>query len=352
MVATGRGAQRGVLIRQAAALEELARIDTLVIDKTGTLTAGRPELTVLRAMGSIGDDRLLALAASLERGSEHPLAAAIVRAAEQRGLKLSPIETFSTSVGQGVSGSIEGHTVTLGSPRFLEQQGISTAAIEKAAHDDAAAGRTPLAVAIDGALAGYLALADPIKPSAKEAVNALARLGIEVVMATGDAAGTAHAVADTLGIANVQAAMTPASKSALIESLKAKGRKVAFAGDGINDAPALAKADVGIAMGTGADVAIETAGIVLPKGDVMAIVRARALAEATLTNIKQNLVFAFGYNVLGIPIAAGVLYPAFGLLLSPMLAALAMSLSSVSVIANSLRLGSALGTPRVAAPRP
>jgi Cu+-exporting ATPase len=331
-----------VLIRQAAALETLAGVDTLVVDKTGTLTEGRPALVAVRAEGGVGEDELLVLAASLERGSEHPLASAIVRAAEDKGLSLAPIEHFTAVPGRGVSGSIGGRAVLLGSLAFLEQQKIATAAIADTANSEAARGRTPLAVALDGRLAGLLTLADPIKPSAVAALRALAAKGIEVEMATGDAQGTASAVASELGIAKVAAAVTPAGKAELVARLKREGRKVAFAGDGINDAPALAEADVGIAMGTGADVAIESAGIVLPKGDLMAIVRARALAEATLANIRQNLVFAFGYNAIGIPIAAGVLYPAFGLLLSPMLAALAMSLSSVSVIANALRLGRSL----------
>jgi Cu+-exporting ATPase len=342
MVATGRGARHGVLIRQAAALETLAGVDTLVVDKTGTLTEGRPALVAVRAQGGVSEDELLTFAASLERGSEHPLASAIVRAAEDKGLSLAPIEHFTAVPGQGVSGSIGGRAVMLGSLAFLEQQKIATAATADTANSESARGRTPLAVALDGRLAGLLTLADPIKPSAVAALRALAAKGIEVEMATGDAQGTASAVASELGIAKVAAAVTPAGKAELVARLKREGRKVAFAGDGINDAPALAEADVGIAMGTGADVAIESAGIVLPKGDLMAIVRARALAEATLANIRQNLVFAFGYNAIGIPIAAGVLYPAFGLLLSPMLAALAMSLSSVSVIANALRLGRSL----------
>jgi len=352
MVATGRGAQRGVLIRQAAALETLAGIDTLVVDKTGTLTEGRPALVALQALPGVAADELLALAASLERGSEHPLAAAIVRAAEEKGLALSPIEDFVTVTGQGVEGRVGGRSVMLGSLRFLESRGVATAAIVREAHDEAAKARTPLAVALDGKLAGTLSLADPIKPSAVEALRALAAEGIEVEMATGDAEATAQAVARELGIAKVAAAITPEGKARLIARLRTEGRKVAFAGDGINDAPALAAADVGIAMGTGADVAIESAGIVLPKGDLTAIVRARALAEATLANIRQNLVFAFGYNALGIPIAAGVLYPLFGILLSPMIAAAAMSLSSVSVIANALRLGAHLSAPRPAAGMP
>jgi Cu+-exporting ATPase len=346
MVATGRGAQRGVLIRQAAALEALAGVDTLVVDKTGTLTEGHPALVGIDAVSGVDADELLALAASLERGSEHPLASAIVRAAEDKGLVLAPIGDFTTVTGRGVSGTIKGRAVVLGSLAFLDEQGIETSGVAAHARSEAARARTALAVALDGRLAGTLSLADPIKPSAVGALKALAARGIEVEMATGDAEGTARAVANELGIAKFAAAVTPAGKADLIARLKKEGRKVAFAGDGINDAPALAAADVGIAMGTGADVAIESAGLVLPKGDLTAIVRAHELAEATLANIRQNLVFAFGYNALGIPVAAGVLYPVFGLLLSPMIAAAAMSLSSVSVIANSLRLGASLGSTR------
>ncbi len=338
MVATGRGAREGILIRNAEALEALAYADTLVVDKTGTLTEGRPKLTDIVCNGT-PEMELLSLAASLEAASEHPVAAAITAAARERGLKLAPVSNFEAVTGQGARGSVSGKAIAIGNARFLATLGIDV----NAYHDDAARmandGKSPLFVAIDGSAQGLLAVSDPIKATARDAVHALQALGLKVVMATGDRRETAEAVAHALGITEVHAGLLPAEKSRLISELKVQGRKVAFAGDGINDAIALSTASAGIAMGTGADVAIESAGITLPKGDLRGLVRARLLASATVANIKQNLAFAFGYNALGIPIAAGVLYPILGLLLSPMIAALAMSLSSVSVIANALRLG-------------
>jgi Cu+-exporting ATPase len=345
MVATGRGAREGVLVRDAEALEALARVDTLVVDKTGTLTEGKPRLTDVRALGATDETELLTLAASLEKASEHALAAAVVAGAAERGLELPEPERFEALSGLGVRGRVAGHDVSIGNPRLLRSEGARStdseaalAGLEREAHDLSSEGKTVLYVAVDGRPAGILAVADTVKATAADALAALRAHGIDVIMATGDNALTAAAVARGLDITTVHAEVLPADKSRIISDLKSRGRRVAFAGDGINDAPALATASVGIAMGTGADVAIESAGITLPKGDLRGIVRARALAEATLSNIKQNLVFAFGYNALGIPIAAGVLYPLIGVLLSPIVAALAMSLSSVSVIGNALRL--------------
>jgi Cu+-exporting ATPase len=339
MVATGRGAREGVLVKSAGALEALARVDTLVVDKTGTLTEGKPKLTDIVPFEGMDENELIALAASLEKGSEHTLAAAVVAGALARGVTLREPQEFEAVAGRGIRGKVSGKDVALGNPRFIEQLGIDTSGAAKIVRRLSLEGKTTLLVAVGERLQGVIAVADPVKASAGEALEALEARGIEVVMATGDARETAERVAHELGIASVHASMLPSEKAKLVTELKARGRRVAFAGDGINDAPALAAADVGIAMGTGADVAIESAGLTLPKGDLRAIARARALAEATLVNIKQNLAFAFGYNALLVPIAAGVLYPAFGLLLSPMIAALAMSLSSVSVIANALRLG-------------
>ena len=339
MVATGRGAREGVLVRNAEALERLAAVDTLIVDKTGTLTEGKPSLTDVVALGGFDETALLQLAASLEKASEHPLAEPIVKAAEARGLRLLPAEAFEAVTGQGITGRVDGHTVALGTVRLMQRLDIAAGDIEQQLDALRREGRIALLAAVDGKLAGWLALADPIKPSARNALTALQRRGIDVVMATGDSRTTAQAVARELGIATVHAEVLPEDKARLAVRLKGEGRKVAMAGDGINDAPALAAADVGIAMGTGADVALESAGITLLKGDLSGIVRARRLAEATVANIWQNLAFAFGYNALGIPIAAGVLYPVTGMLLSPMIAAAAMSLSSVSVVANALRLG-------------
>ncbi|MEQ1653430.1 MAG: heavy metal translocating P-type ATPase [Hyphomicrobium sp.] len=338
MVATGRGAREGVLIRNAEALESFAKADMLVVDKTGTLTEGRPKLTDIVCDGT-PEMELLALAASLEQASEHPIASAITNAARERGLAITAVDSFEAISGQGAKGNVSGRRIAIGNARFLTTLGINADRFHDDAERMARDGKSPLYVAIDGAAAGLLAVSDPIKPTAHDAIRQLQALGLTVVMATGDRRETAAAVARDLGITEVHAGLLPDEKSRLISELKIRGHKVAFAGDGINDAIALSTADAGIAMGTGADVAIESAGITLPKGDLRGIVRARELATATVANIKQNLAFAFGYNVIGIPIAAGVLYPVFGVLLSPMVAALAMSLSSVSVIANALRLG-------------
>jgi Cu+-exporting ATPase len=339
MVATGRGAREGVLIRNAEALERLASVDTLIVDKTGTLTEGKPALTDVVALAGFEEAALLQLAASLEKASEHPLAEAIVAGAKARGIELLAPEHFSAVIGQGVRGRVAGRTVALGTARLMQGLGIDAGSAEAELTHLRSEGRIALLAAVDGRLAGWIAVADPVKAAAFPALAALKERGIEVVMATGDNRTTAEAVARQLGIATVHADVLPADKARIVAELEAQGRKVAMAGDGINDAPALAAADVGIAMGSGADVAIESAGITLLKGDLSGILRARRLAEATLTNIKQNLVFAFGYNALGVPIAAGVLYPVLGLLLSPMIAAAAMSLSSVSVVGNALRLG-------------
>ena len=338
MVATGKGAREGILIRNAEALEALAGADTLVVDKTGTLTEGKPRLSDIVADG-IGELDLLALAASVEQASEHPIAGAVVAAARERGLPLVPVSDFEAIAGQGTRGKAGGKSITIGNVRLIETLGIEAKDFPARAEAMAERGATPLFVAVDGHIAGLFAIADTVKATARAAIADLKAAGLTIVMATGDRRETALAVARELGIGEVHAALLPAEKSRLISELKARGRKVAFAGDGINDAVALSTADAGIAMGTGADVAIESAGITLPKGDLKALVRARRLATATVANIKQNLAFAFGYNALGIPIAAGVLYPLSGLLLSPMIAAVAMSLSSVSVITNALRLG-------------
>jgi Cu+-exporting ATPase len=335
MTATGRGAQAGVLIREAEALERFSTVDTLIVDKTGTLTEGKPTLTDIVAVDD-DENRLLGLAAALERGSQHPLAEAILTAAEERGLALEVTEGFEATNGKGVSGTIGGRRVSLGNRAMM--QGMDLGDLEAQAERLEAEGKTAMFVAIDGSVAGLVAVADRIKPTTAEAIRALHESGLRIIMATGDTERTARALAKELGIDEVHAGLLPEDKKALVDALRAKGRKIAVAGDGVNDAPALAAADVGIAMGTGADVAMESAGITLVKGDLNGIVRARRLSEATMQNIRQNLFFAFAYNAIGVPVAAGVLYPVFGLLLSPMLAALAMSLSSVSVIANALRL--------------
>ncbi|WP_442583645.1 heavy metal translocating P-type ATPase [Mesorhizobium sp. ASY16-5R] len=338
MTATGRGAQAGVLVKDAEALERLSTVDTLIVDKTGTLTEGRPKLTDVVAAGGLDEDALLGLAAALEQGSEHPLAEAIVEGARQRGVTIDKVSAFEAVTGKGVKGFVAGHTVALGNAAMMRDIGVDTAAL--AAQGDAlrAEGRTVMYVALEGRLAGFVAVADPVKANAVQAIRALHDSGLRIVMATGDNALTAKSVAAKLGIDEVRADMTPEAKHALVDELRGRGAKVAMAGDGVNDAPALAAADVGIAMGTGADVALESAGITLLKGDLSGIARARRLSQATMRNIRQNLFFAFAYNVVGVPVAAGVLYPVFGMLLSPMLAAAAMSLSSVSVIGNALRL--------------
>jgi Cu+-exporting ATPase len=338
MAATGRGAQEGVLVKSAAALEQMATVDTLVIDKTGTLTEGKPRLATIHVTGRLDEAQLLQRAASLERGSEHPLAAAIVAEAERRRLPLQPLHGFAALTGSGVSSEVAGQQLLIGNAGLMRSHGIDIEASSASVRDMAATGQTAIYAAVDGELAGILVISDPLRAGARDAVAALQARGISTIMATGDAISPAQTVAGDTGIAEFHAAMLPAQKAELVASLKRQGRTVAFAGDGINDAPALAGADVGIAMGTGAGVAIESAGLTLLGGDVGAIVRARDLAVATRANIRQNLGFAFAYNLLGIPLAAGALYPLFGILLSPMVAALAMSLSSVSVIANALRL--------------
>tara|TARA_R110000824_G_scaffold390760_12_gene587823 strand:+ start:24068 stop:26401 length:2334 start_codon:yes stop_codon:yes gene_type:complete len=336
--AAGRGAQAGVLIKDAEALERMAAVDTLIVDKTGTLTMGRPKLTDTITLGDMLDVDLLSLAAALERGSEHPLAEAIVEGAETQGATRQEAADFEAVTGKGVRGKVGGHTVALGNAAMMQEMGLDTAQAEAKADTLRAMGKTAMFVAVDGALAGIVAVADPIKDSTALAIKELHALGLRIIMATGDNERTAQAVAGKLGIDEVRAGVLPEAKKDLIDQLRREGHKIAMAGDGVNDAPALAAADVGIAMGTGADVAMESAGITLLGGDLMGIVRARKLARATLRNIKQNLFFAFAYNTLGVPIAAGLLYPVTGLLLSPMIAAAAMSLSSVSVISNALRL--------------
>jgi P-type Cu+ transporter len=348
MVATGRGAREGVLVRNAQALEQLAAVDTLIVDKTGTLTDGKPVLTDVVVAGGFDEMTVLTLAGSLELGSGHPLAAAIVAEARRRGAALQSPETFAAVPGQGLEGRVNGRAVALGNAALMLGRAVDVTPATAAVESLRRAGKIALLVAVDGKLAGWLALGDPIKKNAAHAVAALTARGIDVIMATGDHALTAAAVADALGIAKVHAGLVPADKADLVQRLKADGRKVAMAGDGINDAPALAAADVGIAMGSGADVAIESAGITLLRGDLAGIVRARRLAEAAVRNIKENLAFAFAYNALGVPVAAGVLYPVAGVLLSPMIAAAAMSLSSVSVIGNALRLA----TVKLAEPMP
>ena len=342
MVATARGAHFGVLFRNAEAIETLRQVNTLVVDKTGTLTEGKPKLVQVVATGSAGvEHEVLRLAASLERGSEHPLAAAIVQGAVERGITLSAVQNFASITGKGVTGEFDGKTVLLGNRALLADEQIDTAALQQQAESLRSQGQTVMFVAVDGKAAGMIGVADPIKASTPDAIQALHREGIRVVMMTGDSRTTAEAVAKRLNIDAVFAEVLPDQKAEKVKSLQAQGHVVAMAGDGINDAPALAQAHVGIAMGTGTDVAMESAHVTLVKGDLRGIVRARELSRATITNIKQNLFFAFVYNVAGIPIAAGVLYPAFGILLSPILAAAAMSLSSVSVIANALRLRNA-----------
>ncbi|MBX5191198.1 heavy metal translocating P-type ATPase [Rhizobium sp. NZLR3b] len=338
MIATGRGAGEGVLIKDAEALERFSKVDTLIVDKTGTLTEGKPKLTDIVAFGGIEETRLLSLAASLERGSEHPLADAIVSGAEERGVAFVEITGFEAKTGKGVQGLAGDTNIALGNAAMLADLGIDPSALAEKTEALRGEGKTVMFVVLDGALAGLVAVADRIKPTTSAAIKALHDSGLKIIMATGDNERTARAVAKSLGIDEVRADLLPEGKSALIDELRAKGAVIAMAGDGVNDAPALAAADVGIAMGTGADVAMESAGITLVRGDLTGIVRARRLADATMRNIRQNLGFAFGYNALGVPVAAGLLYPIFGLLLSPMIAAAAMSLSSVSVISNALRL--------------
>ncbi len=338
MTATGRGAQAGVLIKDAEALERMARVDTLVVDKTGTLTEGRPQLTDVIALDGFSEADILLNAASLERGSEHPLAEAIVAGAEAQEQVLQPVSDFEAITGKGVKGFVGQSALALGNVAMMELEGVDYKYATSAADELRTNGKTAMFLAVDNRLAGIVAVADPIKSTTADAIEALHHAGLKIIMATGDNERTARAVADQLGIDDVRAGVLPEDKKLLIDQLQAEGRLVAMAGDGVNDAPALAAAEVGIAMGTGADVAVESAGITLLKGDLGGIVRARKLAQAALLNIKQNLFFAFVYNSAGVPIAAGILYPLTGLLLSPMLAAAAMSLSSVSVIANALRM--------------
>lgn len=341
MVATGRGAQAGVLIKNAEMLERFADVDTLIVDKTGTLTLGKPKLTDVVATDGFDESEVLRLAASLERGSEHPLAEAIVEGAVERGLAVTSPDDFSAETGKGVRGRIDERSVALGNLPMMQLLGIDAARLGSQADRLRTQGKTAMFVAIDNVPAGIVAVADPIKDTTREAIAALHGEGFRIVMVTGDNEQTARAVANQLGLDEVRADVLPADKAKIVRQLQERGAKVAMAGDGVNDAPALAQADVGIAMGTGADVAIESAGVTLVKGDLRGVVRARRLAQATMRNIKQNLFFAFAYNAVGVPVAAGILYPVFGLLLSPIIAAAAMSLSSVSVIGNALRLRSA-----------
>ena len=338
MVGVGRGAQAGVLIKNAEALERMEKVDTLVVDKTGTLTEGRPKVVAVAPAPGFEESEALRLAASVEQASEHPLAAAIVASARELGLPLSPVSEFDSPTGKGAVGVVDGRWVRLGNAKFLHELGIDTADLDGEAERLRADGATAIFLAVDRKLAAVIAIADPVKPTTSEALKLLAQDGVRVVMLTGDNRTTAQAVARRLGIENVEAEVLPDQKSAVVVKLRQQGRVVAMAGDGVNDAPALAAADVGIAMGTGTDVAIESASITLLKGDLTGIVRARRLSAATMRNIRQNLFFAFVYNAAGVPIAAGALYPVFGILLSPVIAAAAMALSSVSVVANSLRL--------------
>ena len=341
MVATGKGALAGVLVKNAESLENFAKVDTLIVDKTGTLTMGKPALTDIYTVDGIDEDDFLKSTASLEMGSEHPLAEAIVRGVEARGIKLSKATGFEAVTGKGVKGKVGGKAIAIGNARMMETLGLDPEILRSQANTWRAEGKTAMFVARENKLAGLIAVSDPIKETTQEAINDLHAAGLKIIMATGDNATTAQAVADKLGIDEVRADMLPEHKADLIKELQAGGAIVAMAGDGVNDAPALAQANVGIAMGTGADVAVESAGFTLLRGDLNGIIRAHKLSKSTMKNIRQNLFFAFIYNAVGVPIAAGVLYPVLGILLSPMIAAAAMSLSSVSVIGNALRLRSA-----------
>jgi Cu+-exporting ATPase len=338
MVGVGRGAQVGVLIKNAEALERMERVNTLVVDKTGTLTEGKPKVVSVISAAGFNDNEILRLAASVERASEHPIADAIVRSATERHLDLSKVEEFDSPTGKGATGKVDGKTIMLGNSKFLSSLGVETQSLNEQGELLRGDGATVINIAIDSKLAGLFAIADPVKPSTPAALKALAAEGVKVIMLTGDNRTTAQAVARKLGIDDLEAEVLPDQKSAVVLKLQKAGRIVAMAGDGVNDAPALAAAEVGIAMGTGTDVAMESAGITLLKGDLGGIVRARRLSQATMSNIRQNLFFAFIYNAAGIPIAAGILYPHFGILLSPIIAAAAMALSSVSVVGNALRL--------------
>jgi len=338
MVATGKGATMGVLFKNAEAIEVLRKVDTLVVDKTGTLTEGKPHLTALVAVNGRSEDEVLRLAASLERGSEHPLAAAIVKGAEKKKLKLVESREFRSITGKGVVGSIDGKRVALGNSKLLEELNIKGGELWDRSEALRKDGQTVMYAVVDGAVAGLLGVSDPVKQSTLEAIGLLHDDGVKIVMLTGDNRTTAEAVARKLGIDEIQAEVLPEQKSEIVKRLQTQGHMVAMAGDGVNDAPALAQAHVGIAMGTGTDVAMESAGVTLVKGDLRGIAKARRLSRGTMRNIRQNLFFAFIYNVLGIPIAAGVLYPFLGTLLSPVIASVAMTFSSVSVISNALRL--------------
>ncbi|MEO5565822.1 MAG: heavy metal translocating P-type ATPase, partial [Luteimonas sp.] len=339
MVASGRAAHMGVLFRDAEAIENFRRIDTLIVDKTGTLTEGRPVFREVIATTGFEQTEVLRLAASIDQGSEHPLAQAIVVEANRRGLGLAAVEDFESATGIGVRGRVGGRNVAIGNTALMQELGVDASVLLAQAESLRHQGASVMYLAVDGVLAGLLAVADPIKASTQDAIKALHAAGLRIVMATGDGVATANAIAQELGIDEVHGEMRPQAKIELVQRLQAEGHKVAMAGDGINDAPALAGADIGIAMGTGTDVAMSSAQVTLVKGDLNGILRARELSQATVANMRQNLGFAFLYNALGVPIAAGVLYPFTGLLLSPMIAALAMSLSSVSVVANALRLG-------------
>jgi Cu+-exporting ATPase len=338
MVGVGRGAQAGVLIKNAEALERMEKVDTIILDKTGTLTEGKPQVTAIRAAQGFDENEMLHLVASLENQSEHPLGAAIVEAAEERAIALSLVEDFDAPAGKGVVGRVEGRLVVLGNAGFLSERGVDVASLVEQAEGLRRDGATAIFAAVEGRLAGVIAIADPIKATTPAAIRDLHEAGLRIIMVTGDNRTTAEAVATKLGIDEVQAEVLPDRKGAVVERLRSEGKVVAMAGDGVNDAPALAAADIGIAMGTGTDVAIESAGVTLLRGDLNGIVQARHLSRAVMNNIRQNLFFAFVYNAAGVPVAAGILYPFFGLLLSPVIAAAAMALSSVSVIANSLRL--------------
>ncbi|NIP90027.1 MAG: heavy metal translocating P-type ATPase [Gammaproteobacteria bacterium] len=338
MTATGKGATVGVLFKDAEAIEVMRKVDTLVVDKTGTLTEGRPKLVTVEAVGDVDEATLLQLAATLERGSEHPLAAAIVAGASERGVALGNARAFDSVTGKGVTGEVDGRKVALGNARMLEALGVEAGALAGRAESLRAEGQTVMFVVVDGEALGIVGVADPIKETTPAAIDALHGEGIRIVMLTGDSETTARAVGAKLGLDDVVAGVLPDQKAATVKRFQERGKVVGMAGDGINDAPALAQAHVGIAMGTGTDVAMESAGVTLVKGDLRGIVRARRLSRATMRNIRQNLFFAFVYNALGVPVAAGVLYPAFGILLSPIIAAAAMSFSSVSVVSNALRL--------------
>jgi Cu+-exporting ATPase len=338
MVGTGRGAELGVLLRNAEALEILERVNTIVVDKTGTVTEGKPKLTAIDPLPGFDDSTILRLTASLENVSEHPLAAAIVAGARERGVALAQVQDFASATGKGVQGVVEGRRIAIGNLKYMESLGVASASLVERADVLRRDGQTVMLIAIDGKPAGLVAVADPIKESAREAIQDLQRQGVTIVMLTGDNRTTAEAVAKKIGIDRVEADVLPEQKASVVKRLQEGGAVVAMAGDGINDAPALAQANVGIAMGTGTDVAMESAGVTLVKGDLRGIVRARRLSAETMKNIRQNLFFAFVYNALGVPVAAGMLYPWFGILLSPMIASAAMTFSSVSVIANALRL--------------